>query len=175
MIYKVFGPFEIPRNSNGNQVDQSSLGVKYWTIIDKEFGKLSSACGCYIFSIKAAQGALPWYVGMTQKSFRQECFQPPKLLYYNYAVLEKRGTPHLHLLARCSAVGNKFTKPAPQGHKDIDYLEKYLIGKSLMRNPDLLNVKDTKIRANIVVPGVINSPPGNPGAAAKSLQIVLGK
>ena len=89
--------FEIPRKSNGHiAADKKSLGF-FWDNVDVKLEDgLSGAIGCYIFSIRAGRGSLPWYVGLAEKySFRKECFANHKLVHYNDLLAARAGTPML--------------------------------------------------------------------------------
>jgi hypothetical protein len=55
-MYRVFGPFEIPRD--GDRVD-SGAKKGFWSEVERERAHLSIAVGCYIFAIRAAKGARP--------------------------------------------------------------------------------------------------------------------
>ena len=68
--YGLFGPFEIPRVANG-RVDQRMLG-NFWEKAEAGCPGLAKASGCYIFGIRAAKGARPWYVGQAKKAFKRD-------------------------------------------------------------------------------------------------------
>lgn len=149
--------FAIPKQENGLVVtDKKSLSA-FWDELDEKAGcDLSNPIGCYIFSIRASKGALPWYVGLAEKqSFRKECFTPHKINHYNNAVANRKGTPMLTLVAKRTPSG-KLISPTGGEHRDIQHLEPMLIAKCLGRNPGLLNMKDTKLLREMVVPGLIN-------------------
>jgi hypothetical protein len=67
-----------------------------------------------------------------------------------------------------------FAKPRLNGHVDIEALEEILIGIAYARNQHLLNIRGTAFLRDAVIPGVMNSPPGYPGAAAMELKKLLG-
>lgn len=175
--YDVCGPFEIPRHPVHSGVDRNSLKTGFWKMVDDQYDGLSVACGCYLFGLRAGKGMRPWYVGKAQRqSFLDECFKPDKLVYYNETIGSKQGVPVMFLIGKKTGGGNKFAKPTgtKNGHGDISFLEQHLIGKALNRNSDLCNIKSTKLYSELVVPGVFNSPQGNPGGAAKQLKVLLG-
>ena len=62
----------------------------------------------------------------------------------------------------------------PGNWPDIEYLETMLIGMALRRNPDLLNVQQTRWLREMVVPGVINTRRGKPRMAETQLRQALG-
>jgi hypothetical protein len=68
----------------------------------------------------------------------------------------------------------KFSKPSENGHYDIEFLETMLIGIALDTNPELANIKKTKLLKEMVVPGVINTKPGAPPKSVQDLQNALG-
>ena len=151
-------PLEIPRQANGLiAADKESLR-EFWDYAEVavEDG-ISGGIGCYIFSIRAGRGALPWYVGLAEKqSFRKECFTSHKLVHYNNAVAARRGTPVLTLVAKYTP-GDKLLNPTGNEHKDIQFLETVLISYRLSRNLDLYNTRDTKMIREMVVPGLLKA------------------
>jgi hypothetical protein len=52
----------------------------------------------------------------------------------------------------------------------IDFLETYLIGIAIGANEELLNKRDTKLYREVVFPGFLNSPSGNPAGGANRLK-----
>ena len=159
------------RKDNNNLVDKEKLRA-FWEEIDGQKIGLSEAIGCYVFSISAGRGELPWYVGKTANAFRLECFQDHKLVHYNDVLAgRERGIPHLTLIARVTDTG-RFSN-ANTGIDDVDFLEKYLIGVALERNPDLLNKKETAMIRDIYVPGIFNTKVGSPGEPAQHLKRIL--
>lgn len=66
----------------------------------------------------------------------------------------------------------RFCKPQPAC--DIDFLEQFLIGQALGRNPNLKNLAKTRMLRGLVVPGFINSPRGKYSHAVGALKDVLG-
>jgi hypothetical protein len=164
---------EIPKQTNG-LIAKDALS-SFWNFIDDELEEgLSGAIGCYIFSIRAGKGALPWYVGLAEKqSFRKECFTTHKLYHYNDAIADRKGTPMLTLIAKYTP-GGKLVHPTENEHPDIQFLEKMLISKCLTRNPYLRNVKDTKLLRDMVVYGLLNTPQGNPKSSVSEFRSLIG-
>lgn len=165
--------FKIPKRSNG-LIDTSSL-KEFWEDVDEKSNyPVSDAIGCYIFSIRAGKGSRPWYIGMAEKqTFRRECFTPHKLNHYNNAIAARKGTPILTLVAKYT-LGGKLVRPTGKLHEDIQQLETMLIAVALRRNDKLLNVKDTKLLKNMVVPGLLNSPKGKPYGSVTEFKKLLG-
>lgn len=154
--------------------DKNSLN-EFWTDLDQLLDDgISSSIGCYIFSIRAGKGVLPWYVGMAEKqSFRKECFTSHKINHYNNAIAGRRGTPELTLIPKFTK-GGKLVNPTGNDHRDIQQLEAMLIGNCLTRNRNLLNLRDTKLLREMIVPGLLNSPAGSPGASVREFKILIG-
>lgn len=155
MKYETYGPFEITRSRR--LVDKSAVAKQaFWGKVDEIVPGLSFAVGCYVFCV----GDKPWYVGLAEKqTFRRECFQPHKINAFNSALDKCRGNPSLILLAKVTPKG-RFAKPGVNGHQATRFLEDLLIGMALSRNPKLENIRGTKFSKKIVVPGILNTPPG---------------
>ena len=167
--YGLFGPFEIPRAANG-RVDQRVLG-DFWEKAEAGCPGLAKASGCYIFGIRAAKGARPWYVGQARKAFKRECFTDSKLLRYNTVLADQdKGTPILFLLARMTP-GGRFKMSL--GVREAGWVESMLIHHCLDANGDLLNVSGTALSTEVVIPGLFRSPPGKPTPEARFLKTLL--
>jgi hypothetical protein len=109
-----------------------------------------------------------------KQSFRQECFGAHKIVQYDAALNEVGGVPHLLLLPRLTPAGY-FSSPSENGHRDIQLLEQLLIGSAIIRNPELRNIKDTKLLREMNVPGFLNSEQGQGRAdAVQALRQALG-
>lgn len=155
MQYEVYGEFPISRN--GARISRSKDDKSnFWAHVEEMKHGLSDACGCYVFVIRGRA----WYVGMAEKqTFKQECFALHKILQYNEALGSVAGKPSLILLPKMTP-GGRFAKPTSRGHSDIRLLENMLIGSALSRNPNLQNVKGTKLLREMNVPGFLNPRPG---------------
>ena len=90
MKFRVYGPFEIPRNAKGRIPPKAQQFKSFWNEVEEAAAGLSAACGCYVFAIKPSGGGpRPWYVGMTGSNkfgFRKECFGLHQLNLYNDAL-----------------------------------------------------------------------------------------
>jgi hypothetical protein len=168
MEYSIHGPFVIERIKNKKKkktiVDDSNEAKKrFWGGISKNNDTgLRSACGCYLFAVKAGKGFKPWYVGLTKHSF-EECFYPHKIGIYNKALVKcGRGTPVLFLISRLTKETGNFVKASKNGHRDINFLENMLIAAAIAKNPDLMNIQNTKYLKKMCVPGLINTPKRKP-------------
>ena len=174
MNFYPYGPFKIPKSNKGLISTDKDEQKSFWESIESNEEGLSYGIGCYIFAIKAAKGALPWYVGIAEKtSFTKECFTAHKIVHYNNAIAARKGTPLLILIPKFTNK-DRFSKCSSNGHKDIQFLENILIGIAFRRNPNLMNIKDTKILREMVVPGIINSRKGSPSKERSELQRILG-
>jgi hypothetical protein len=169
--YEPFGPFEIP--TKGRLIDRFE-SAQFWEEVRRRSFGLPGAVGCYVFAIRAGKGAKPWYVGKTEKgNFKGETWSPHKLNIYNEALSgRKRCTPLLYLIAKRTSSG-RYAKPRKRGIGEIRALENLLIGVCLLRNRELLNVKQTKYPKGIVVPGYMNANRGARSAPAKDLAKLL--
>ena len=174
MKYNVCGPFEVPRGATG-LIDMSREPKKaFWKDVERRSEGLSGACGCYIFGIKSGRGLLPQYVGRTRgNTFKGECFTPHKLNHYNAAVTASSGRPMIFFLPKVTP-GGAFARISTNGHRDIDFLESYLIGVALERNANLLNKKDTKFLREMEVRGILNDSRGRPTNSAMALRSAMG-
>lgn len=173
MKFKVFGPFVLPRNSNKSLVaHELESRREFWWEVDESNEGLSKACGCYVFCIQTGGGTLPWYVGKTEKrSFSKECLQAHKIVHYNSACTDRKGTPQLYLVPQLTK-GGRFRKPTTGKRAAISSLESILIGFALSRNPGLLNIKGTAMLKNLEVPGLINAKGGGRSAGSKLKSIL---
>ena len=169
-IYKVFGPFPVPKSANGQPNFDNYATKAFWKQVNESEPGLSSACGCYVFSV----GKEAWYVGLTKKAFEIECFMPHKQAKLFVATGKGGGDAYLHLVARTTPRGDRFAKHA-HSYKDIKELESMLIMVALRRNTRLLNKSNTKFLRSVVVPGILNSQQGDERAhPVQSLREVLG-
>lgn len=172
MKYDVYGAWALPRK-NGIIDSSNDAKKKFWEEVDSWNEGLSSACGCYVFVLQNK----PWYVGMASKqSFSRECFAHQKINIYNTALREySKAVPYLYLIARKTPNSNNFCLPGKNGHQDIEFLEKMLIGLGISRNPNLSNIKGTKLLKELNVPGIINTKKGQGSSkAVQEIKSVLG-
>ena len=143
----------------------------FWNAVEETVAGLPDACGCYVFLV----GTRAWYIGKAEKqTFRMECFSAHKLNQYNKALQYVQSVPRLIFLVKITPAGYA-AKHSKNGHKDIELLEKLLIGVALRKNPDILNVKDTKLLREMHVPGLINTGKGEGKAhAVQALRKAVG-
>lgn len=176
MKYEIYGPFSLPKDDRGYIHLDKSDQHDFWAELSEKHPGLSGACGCYVFAVRASKGGKPWYVGKAEKrSFEQECFTADKLVKYNSAMKAvRKGTPILFLYARITSGKRRIARPSKNGSRDIDFLEKMLIGFALDKNADLVNVRDTKLLRGMSVPGLINKSPGKLPTSAAEAKRFLG-
>jgi len=170
MRFSVHGPFQIPRH-NGLVARDAASRREFWEGIELAEEGLSEACGCYVFAV----GKSAWYVGMASKrTFEGECFAPHKIMLYNEILHELCGKPTLTLIAPRTPE-KRFRKPSKNGHGSIDFLEDILIGMGIRHNPELLNIRGTKLLKTMNVPGILNTGRGQgKRLAVRWLRKVLG-
>ncbi len=175
MQFFPYSPMPIPKAASGLIDSDRKAITSFWERVDKELEEgLSGAIGCYLFSIRAGRGELPWYVGLAQRqSFRKECFTDHKLKHYNSAIASRKGTPLLTLIPKFTKT-EQYAKPSPNGHRDIVFLENMLIGTCLRRNPKLLNSRDTKLLREMVVHGLLNNPRGKNYSSVTEFKNLIG-
>lgn len=172
--FKPYGPFSIPVE-DGRVLKQELK--EFWAEIDGQHPGLSGAVGCYIFAVSSKKSK-PWYVGKTERrSFKNEAFQPHKLLLYQNDVLSRntRGVPIIYLIARLTPAGKlRRAATGDQGVGSIGRLEQLLIGNCLRKNPDLANKKDTSYLRRMRVPGYLNETAGARTREARALADLIG-
>ena len=151
--YQPFGPFEVPRRNGIIDTTQVKRGSDFWNGIEEHQKGLSTAHGCYVFSIRAGKGIKPWYIGQAKgkNGFLQEVLTDHKLKHYNDVVAAQKGTPIIQLLARVTD-GGKISKSIDK--KEIDYMETILIGMAFHENNELKNTKVAKLAGKLVIPGI---------------------
>jgi hypothetical protein len=174
MEFTIHGPFEMIRNKTTTLIDRDRQAMKsFWEGVDKEVGGLSFGCGCYVFATRAGRGTTPWYVGMASRQpFENECFSSHKINIYNEVIASQKGTPILFLIVKRTN-GGKFVKPSPNRQNDINYLETLLIGATIEKNTDLMNVQKTRFLKELIVPGLINTPRRKPFKSEHELNELL--
>ncbi|WP_334543851.1 hypothetical protein [Rhizobium leguminosarum] len=176
MRYYLYGGFELPRDSGRVILGDSDQRQAFWDEVEYSQPGLGDACGCYVFGIRVGGGIKPWYVGKAERqSFRRECLTIDKLSKYESAMkYVGKGTPLVYFYARTTKAKHLFSSPSTSKHRDVAYLEKLLISYALQRNKNLINKMETKLLKEMIVPGMINSPPGSLSNAAKEMQTLMG-
>lgn len=185
MFFEIRGPFTIPRTICEDSLRNNRLSKRskeavseFWEMLGNETPGIATACGCYLATVES----LPKYVGKaSRQTFSGECFHPHKIRHYKSAIKGRRGQVKLFFGVRVTPKG-KFSKPSRSkdksvGHRDVDLLEKLLIGDCLKRGSTLLNIKETVLISKIEVPGFLNTTRGK--GRAKAVQqfrnVLFGK
>jgi hypothetical protein len=150
-------------NKNCRVVDTEKLN-HFWRTSDNVADKR----GCYIFSMKAAKGELPFYVGKAAKqSFKQECFTPHKRAdHYDIILNSRKGTPYICFVVQQKTRG-KWSLTA------IDEVEEYLIAHAATRNKALSNQRRLPTQS-WAIRGVASSGQGKPSTEARAFRTLLG-
>jgi hypothetical protein len=174
--YTIHGPFAVPEQTNGNVARSAIAKRTFWAEIDQREEGLSSACGCYIFAVRAARGIKPYYVGLAESQpFARECFGSHKVNIYNDVLASRNaGTPILMLIAKRTHQG-RFARPSPNGHKDASFLESILIGAVIDKNPGIMNIGRTRFLRGMVVPSFMNSPRRRPTVPEQAFKVAIGR
>lgn len=165
--FAVYGPYPIPLGERGAIVDDNP----FWNEIVND-DKLANACGCYIFAAQTsgAPHPLPWYVGMTKRTFKKEVLHGVNMTKFT-KILQNwyKITPYLFLLPRLKPQGGFSTDK-----RRITDLEKVLIGLAYQQNPDIINKSDTKIWRSTEIVGIMNTSVSRAPRAAMRLRETLG-
>lgn len=156
MNYRIFGPYEIPREygDSKRRIDKEDID-KFWSGVGT---RLANACGCYVFSIKTKSREKPWYVGKANKqSFSKECFTSHKLVHYHAALDKSNGIPMMYFLARYSDT-NRISKPSSSanGHAEMGFVERMFIEMGYYRNKNIRNKRGIKNPDRLVIEGFYN-------------------
>lgn len=174
MNFGVAGPFDITRHGSKDLITkQSKTDLKQ--VLDKVDIRLSQACGCYIFALRAGTGYTPYYIGQSCKnSLTEEAFNPSNMGKYNDIIAESKGTPIIFLIPLLTPKG-KFRKQTSRNRKlpSVDFLERWLIGEALKKNENLKNNKETMFLKNIHVIGIFNARHGEATSDSRELKRVL--
>lgn len=165
--FNAHGPFRLQRKgSPGARILVAERARALWSE-SAELRRLATARGCYVFATRHQGGGLiPWYVGMTARSFEQECFNPANLGRLNDGLFELTGQLVLMLIEYAGTERGTVMVTAAVA------LENQLIGLAHQRNQRLLNVHGKRIPRVLVIRGAMNSTT-RPSAAAKALKSAL--
>ena len=171
-IFTVHGPFNVPGVVDGDTLKFAKADkAGFWEEAGEE---LAHSKGCYLFCLRRRSGWLPWYVGMTSRSFYDECFTPHKREHYGWSIKEharahpkRRAKPVMFFLARVVQRGGV-------SREEILDLENHLIGLALKQNSNLSNVKGTDREPWWRIDGVRPPGRGRPSDAAVEFKKALG-
>lgn len=176
MHFEILGPHQIETPSILKTDDIKSLKKR----IEGEEGNdlLFSSCGCYLFGIKTSgsKSVTPWYVGKSeQQSVFSEATNAAHLQLYN-EILDrfKKGIPVFYFLPATTPTGK--AKTPTNGDKKmttVAFLEDWLIASALKANPNLWNIRGTKLLRELYVRGIFNPTKGDQNLSSKSLKECL--
>lgn len=173
MRFEVVGPFFIktPRIIKSDHIKDLANSIA------EEEAKLLAGPGCYVFGIKASSPrVIPWYVGKAEKqSVFKEATNAAHLQLYN-EILDgyERGHPALIFLPQVTATGKPAALAKGEGRKHaVDFVEDWLIAAALKSNPELYNIKKTKMLSELWVRGLFNPTQGDSSAASQALKASL--
>ncbi|WP_296509377.1 hypothetical protein [Rhodoferax sp.] len=176
MKFEVVGPFFIktPSIIKIDDIKQLKLMISE----NAAQSSLLAAPGCYVFGIKStgSKRVVPWYVGKSEKqSVFKEATNAAHLQVYN-EILDtyKKGHPALIFLPQITSSGAPSKVAKGDAKKPaIEFLEDWLIAAALRSNPDLYNIKKTKMLNELWVRGLFNATQGDSNAASKALKASL--
>lgn len=136
--FVVKGYFEVPlrevnaANRKGKEIDSGRLN-DFWRYVDRA-ENISSKKGVYIFANKVSHGFKPIYVGMTSKTFKNECFQAHKVnKLQNFFDNSLRTKLVLFFIVKESS------RDAKDDDDVIADVESFFIYQAYMANENLLN------------------------------------
>ena len=176
MNFDVCGPFELTRFTKKNLITGETL-KKFKKDLEKLLPGIDKSCGCYIFCLRNNKNSVkPWYVGQANKSYLiDESLNPSNQTKYNIIMSENKGTPILYLLPQLTKKLNYYARPTKKkdGKKSINFLEDWLIGSAVQVNPNLINVKKTKMLRELHVTGLFNAKHGESSRSSRFLKTTL--
>ena len=179
MNYDIYGPYALPKRptknaTKGKVLDLSARRLRlFWEAMEEDEGiELRKGRGCYLFAHQAGGGFKPWYVGQSKGPFVNEVFSPKNKGHYSEVYSDLgAATPVIFLIARLTTGGelsNRSLSP-----KEVGFIEQKMIGLALAKNPDLINVANTRHHKGLVIPGIHNHS-GSLSLAARNLRTALG-
>jgi hypothetical protein len=134
--FLVRGPYVIPKEKarNGDRL----LYDEFWEE-HAELEEYAGKSGVYVFGVRAGRGYTPLYVGKATRSFKKECFNPTNKHKYSDAMKD---------YIRCAPVIFFVVHPSQRGKVNsamIDEIETFLIQTAYSKNPDIQNIKKTRM------------------------------
>ena len=168
MLYRTFGPYSLKAKNDDSKIVIENKDIKqFWDKIGStpalgESNHIKDACGIYIFTTTTPNhGEKPSYVGKASKqSFSEESFTRDKLNKYREAITKSTILVSMYFLVRCLNSG-KMSRPSrsdsTSGHADMDFVEKYFISRSYLKNPKLVNIQNTKFAEKHAIEGFFGS------------------
>ena len=159
MKFDVAGPFEIERYTQKSLITRHSKAALRAELEKWDEG-LSDACGCYVFGVRAGKGIRPYYAGQAlRRSVLEEAMNSSNINKYNEVLGDRgRGSPVLFLLPWLTNGRERYKRKSKgaQRSRILDFLEDWLIGMTLQRNPKALNNQKTRFLRKVHVTGVFN-------------------
>jgi hypothetical protein len=150
--FKIFGPFEF---ENKGKVTDKQYQKDFWSdCVEKEEGHygLSEAKGIYLFSLRHDPNFTPWYVGMTERTFRKEVFTDRNMLMILDRLTEVHGVLCLHLLAKPRTEQRGFSTNI--SGKELYWIEDFIQQTCRMKNPELFNLGNRKFLLKTAIEGI---------------------
>jgi len=174
MNFDVEGPFVLKRYGKKKVLAKSTL-ADLEEQLEVRDERLRTACGCYLFALRAAKGFIPWYVGQAcKRPLSREALNGTNLTKYNEVMSDHKGTPVLFLLPMMTPEW-RYRKLSRKlgGLAALDFLERWLIATAIQKNPYLINNKETRFLRNIYVRGFFNAGHGDSTLRSQKLTSAL--
>jgi hypothetical protein len=183
--FKTIGPLKLRRTAG--QVDRDCL-VAFWKQVNSmEHGRLSKAVGVYVLATRKGDVLTPWYVGKSDNGFKSRLSENHHA-FQLIANSQPKGSLYLFLFAKVSPKKGVLAGPPKKKflefgddvktrrkpRRSINKLEFLLIHTCLLRNPNLVNEKEKKFYAGLVVPGYLYREQDKLSDSAVSLGKMLG-
>jgi hypothetical protein len=150
--FKIFGPFEIV---DKQEVYKRDYQRSFWSdCVEKaeEHYGLSEAKGIYLFSLRHDPNFTPWYVGMTERTFRKEVFTDRNMLMIIAKLTKEHGVLCLHLLAKPKS-GQRGFSTNIRG-KELYWIEDFIQQTCRMKNPELYNLGKSRFLLKTAIEGI---------------------
>lgn len=176
MNFEVLGPFFIktPRIIKAEHIKDLKASIE----ADAAVSALLAAPGCYVFGVKStgSKRVVPWYVGKAEKqSVFKEATNAAHLQLFN-VILDDYEKGHSALIFLPQVTNTGRPAKVAQGERSkpaVDFLEDWLIAAALKSNPNLYNIKKTKMLNDLWVRGLFNPKPGDSSASSQALKASL--
>lgn len=175
MNFEVLGPFFIktPTIIKADHIKDLKASIEE----DAAVSALLAAPGCYVFGVKSSsKRVVPWYVGKAEKqSVFKEATNAAHLQLFNEILDDyEKGHPTLIFLPQVTNTGRPAkVAQGEQSKPAVDFLEDWLIAAALKSNPNLYNIKKTKMLNDLWVRGLFNPKPGDSSASSQALKASL--
>ena len=171
MLFETYGPFHLERDFSNN------WRSRFWADVEDSDEGLSNAIGCYAFCLTFGTKTLPWYIGQTigSKGFQAEVFTDHKMTHYrNILEDNRRHRASIFLFPLMTAKWSFSENRTGRSRRAIDWVEKTLIGLALDKNSSLANNRDTGMKKDVYVNGILGGQwPGPLNKAASIARFVF--